>query len=85
MKTNKFHCIILTVAILFSACASSTLFRTSPESADVYISGHKKGKTPFYYSDRKTIGSSTSVTFRKNGYTSQPKCEHQLSNQLTER
>lgn len=68
MKTDRFLCIILIEAILFSGCASTTLFRTSPESSDVYISGSKKGETPFYYTDRKTIGSSTLITFRKNGY-----------------
>lgn len=72
-KTNAISkkeivCIMLCTAILISGCVSTTLFRTSPANADVYISGQKKGKTPYYYSDKKIAGSSTPITFKKEGY-----------------
>jgi hypothetical protein len=59
---------MLLLAILISGCVSTTVFRTYPTRADVYVSGEKKGRTPYYYSDRKIVGSSTPVTFRKKGY-----------------
>ncbi len=68
VKTSRFICFILIGAILFSGCASTTLLNTVPDGSDVYIDGIKEGKTPFYYTDRKTAFSSTLFTFKKDGY-----------------
>lgn len=58
----------LILGILASGCASTTLFQTSPEGADIYVSGQIKGLTPYPYSDKKVAFSSTPITFKKNGY-----------------
>jgi len=59
---------ILILAILASGCASSTVLRTTPAEADVYVQGQRLGETPYTYSDRKIFGASTLVTFKKDGY-----------------
>ena len=71
MKLNgsaKSICILLILTILGSGCASTTVLRTTPDNADVYIKGQKLGTTPYTYTDRKISGSSTLVTFKKEGY-----------------
>jgi len=60
--------LILILAILTSGCASSTVLTTTPAESDVYVQGQRLGKTPYTYSDRKIIGASTLVTFKKDGY-----------------
>ena len=60
--------LILILAILASGCASSTVLTTTPAESDVYVQGQRLGKTPYTYSDRKIIGASTLVTFKKDGY-----------------
>lgn len=64
----KIICHLLSTSILVSGCSSITLFRTTPEGADIYISGENRGITPSYYSDTKIAFSSTPITFRKDGY-----------------
>jgi hypothetical protein len=61
-------CQLLIIAIVITGCVSTTVFRTNPTHADVYVKGEKKGRTPYYYSDRKIVASSTPVSFRKQGY-----------------
>lgn len=70
MKNSALKCIsvIIAVAILMSGCASSTLLSTTPSDADVYIQGQRRGTTPYTYSDRKIVGASTMITFKKEGY-----------------
>ncbi len=60
--------LILILAILTSGCASTTVLHTTPANADVYIKGERLGATPYSYSDRKIVGASTLVTFKKEGY-----------------
>ena len=66
--TLKITSIILGLAVLVSGCASSTVLSTTPAGADVYIQGQRRGTTPYTYSDRKIVGASTMVTFKKEGY-----------------
>jgi hypothetical protein len=66
--TTRAFCIFFVLAILISGCASTTLFQTLPDGASVYVSGQKRGKTPYKYSDTKIAFSSTPITFKKNGY-----------------
>ena len=71
MKINgsaRLICILLILSILFSAYASTTLLNTTPNNAEVYIKNQKAGITPYSYTDRKIIGSSTMITFKKDGY-----------------
>lgn len=49
-------------------CASSTVIRSDPSGATVYIDGSKMGKTPYTYSDTKTVSSNTRIKLKKEGY-----------------
>jgi len=51
-----------------SACASTTVLRSEPSGATVYIDGSKVGKTPYTYSDTKIVGASTQVRLKLEGY-----------------
>jgi PEGA domain-containing protein len=56
-------------ALVFSVgCASTTVIRSEPPGATVYIDGSKVGKTPYTHSDTKIIGSTTRVKLKKEGY-----------------
>jgi len=71
MKANvisKVICPLLIIAILVSGCASSTYLQTTPPHASVHVKGQIIGTTPYTYSDRKMAGSSTLITFKKDGY-----------------
>ena len=68
VSTLNIISVILCIAILASGCASSTLLSTTPTGADVYIQGQRQGTTPYTYSDRKIVGATTMVTFKKEGY-----------------
>ena len=59
---------LLILAILISSCASETLLQSSPSFATVYIDGHSLGSTPYIYSNRKMVSSSTLIMLRKEGY-----------------
>lgn len=65
---TKTMAIVMSIAILFGSCASSTMIESIPKGATVYINGSKSGKTPFLYSDTKIIGSSTMIRLEKEGY-----------------
>lgn len=64
----KSVCFILTLAILFSSCASSTMIRSIPENANLYIDGEPVGTTPYRHTDTKISGSSTEIRIEKEGY-----------------
>lgn len=53
---------------LVAGCASTTVIRTEPSDATLYIDGSKTGKTPYSYSDTKITGSTTSIRISKEGY-----------------
>ncbi|HEX4924137.1 MAG TPA: PEGA domain-containing protein [Bdellovibrionales bacterium] len=59
---------IIVLSFLIAACASSTVINTEPQGAQVVIDGQVRGTTPYTYTDRKTIGSTTRVTLKKEGY-----------------
>ena len=64
----KLAAVFMAALILFSSCASSTVFRTTPEGAKVYADGQYLGTTPVTYSDTKIVGSSTNIRIEKEGY-----------------
>ena len=64
----KVAAVFMAALILFSSCASSTVFRTTPEGAKVYADGQYLGTTPVTYSDTKIVGSSTNIRIEKEGY-----------------
>ena len=63
----KLTSFILT-ALLLTSCASSTLLQSYPSGAKVYIDGVPVGKTPYWHTDSKIIGSVTDIDIIKEGY-----------------
>jgi hypothetical protein len=49
-------------------CASSTLIKSNPPGAKLYLEGQLKGETPYTYADRAAAGAMRSVTLKKEGY-----------------
>ncbi|HQB27707.1 MAG TPA: PEGA domain-containing protein [Paludibacter sp.] len=66
--TTKAIALLLTIAILFSGCASTTLIQSIPGEAKIYIDGQPVGKTPYSHTDTKIVGSKTTVKLVKEGY-----------------
>ena len=60
--------ICLSLAVCITGCASTTVISSVPDGAAVYLNGEKVGSTPYVYSDTKIVGSSNSVTLKKEGY-----------------
>jgi hypothetical protein len=58
----------LALAGMLSACASSTVIRSRPEGAAVFIDNIEVGKTPANYSDTAIAGTVKSVRIKKEGY-----------------
>lgn len=58
----------LWLAISVTGCTSTTLINSVPEGATVYLNGERVGTTPYTHSDTKIVGSSNTVTLKKNGY-----------------
>ena len=52
----------------FFGCASSTVIRSNPSGALVYIDGSRSGQTPYTLTDTKIVGSSTQIRLTKEGY-----------------
>ncbi|WP_224364575.1 PEGA domain-containing protein [Hyalangium versicolor] len=57
-----------TLLTLFTGCVSSTVIRSDPSGATVYIDGSRVGKTPYVHEDTKTVSSTTRVKLKKEGY-----------------
>ena len=57
-----------TALVFFAGCASTTVIRSEPAGATVYIDGSKVGKTPYPHSDTKTVGSTTRIKLKMEGY-----------------
>ncbi len=57
-----------TALVLASGCASSTLIRSEPPGAKVYLNGELAGRTPLVMSDTKIVGSTTHVRLVVDGY-----------------
>lgn len=54
--------------VAFAGCASSTVIKSNPTGADVYIDGAKVGKTPYTLTDTKMVFSNTTLQLKKEGY-----------------
>lgn len=65
---KKLTTLFLASVILFSSCVSTTLIRTEPPGAKVFIDGSPAGVTPFSYSDTKIVGAVTNIRIEKEGY-----------------
>ena len=66
--TKKLATLLLIVSLLLLGCSSTTVFRSDPSGAKVYINGESVGKTPYTYSDTKIMFSNNTVRLEKKGY-----------------
>jgi len=57
-----------TVLVLASACASSTVIRSTPSGAKLYLNEELAGQTPYTMTDTKIIGTITNLRLKADGY-----------------
>ena len=61
--------IALAMAFFFLfGCASSTLIKSNPPGAKLYLDGQDLGETPYTYSDKAAAGTMRTVKLKKEGY-----------------
>ena len=61
--------IALAMAFFFLlGCASSTLIKSDPPGAKLYLNGQDLGETPYTYSDTAAAGTIRTVILKKEGY-----------------
>lgn len=72
MKTRvlilKTISLFLTLGILLSGCASTTMINSIPDGAKVYLNEELAGTTPYLHSDTRIVGSTNRVRLEKEGY-----------------
>jgi hypothetical protein len=66
----KQYNLIITIifATIISGCASTTIIKSEPSGAKIYVDGMRVGETPYVHTDSKIVGSSTILKFKKDGY-----------------
>lgn len=69
-KSKGFKLLICFMVLSFFtvACASTTIIKSRPEGAVVYIDNVRKGVTPLQYSDTAIAGTTKRVVLKKEGY-----------------
>jgi len=71
MKTTVKNFILLGslfITIITFGCASSTMIRSIPSGAKVYVNNELIGETPCKYEDIKIVGSRTFIKLKKEGH-----------------
>lgn len=64
----KFTLIVIVFGILMTSCGSTTLIRSIPEGAKIYVDGEPVGVTPYEHYDTKIVGSNTQIRLIMDGY-----------------
>ena len=59
---------LLAISILSTGCSSTTLIKTDPPDAKLYMNDELMGRTPYSYTDKKIAGSQTQIRIEKEGY-----------------
>lgn len=59
---------LLALSLLFISCSSTTVLKTTPPGAKVYLNDQLVGTTPYKYSDSKIIFMRNDVRLEKEGY-----------------
>ncbi len=59
---------LIVIAAILSGCASSTIIRSRPDGAAVYIDNVQHGTTPLQYSDTAIAGTTKAIRLKKDGY-----------------
>ena len=67
-KIKKTISLLLVCSILFTSCVSTTIIRSVPSGAKVYINGEFVGTTPYTHSDTKIVGSTNDIKLEKEGF-----------------
>jgi hypothetical protein len=57
-----------TLLAFTAACASTTVIRSSPPGAKLYLDGSLVGQTPYAMTDTKIVGSTTHVQLKLDGH-----------------
>jgi hypothetical protein len=69
MSKDAFRKIAAAVTMLsFTACPSTTVIRSIPSGAKLYLNGQVAGKTPYLMTDSKFVGTRTTLRLEKPGY-----------------
>ena len=63
--------IALVTLVSVVGCASSTVIRSVPPGARVYVNGHYLGEAPVTQTDKAVLLSSKTVVLKKEGYRDQ--------------
>ncbi len=63
---KRLLCLLLAASL--AGCTSTTVIKSVPEGATVYLNGERVGMTPYTLSDTKIVGSSNSIVLKKEGY-----------------
>lgn len=72
MKTQRMMTktvsVFLACSVLLTSCVSTTMIKSNPSGARLYLNGEPVGTTPYTHSDTKIVGSTTNVKLEKDGY-----------------
>ncbi len=72
MKTQRMMTktvsLLLACSVLLTSCVSTTMIKSNPSGAKLYLNGEPVGTTPYTHSDTKIVGTSTDVKLEKEGY-----------------
>ena len=60
--------VLLTAFLFLFGCSSTTIIKSSPPGAKLYLDGNYKGVTPCTHSDKALMGMSKIVLMKKEGY-----------------
>ncbi len=60
--------VLAIVCVIFASCSSTTLIRSVPDGAKLYVDGEPVGVTPYEIVDTKIIGSATDIKLVMDGY-----------------
>ena len=69
--TAKAVCMVLIAAFVVTGCASSTLIRSVPPGAKVYVDGQYLGQSPVTHRDSAPLWTTKTVTLKLDGYGDQ--------------
>lgn len=59
---------LITIFFFLLGCASTTVIKSNPPGAELYLNGQLKGETPYTYTDRAIAGTTRRVSLKKEGY-----------------
>lgn len=60
--------ISLLLILCMTGCASTTMIKSVPDGATIFLNGEKVGTTPYTHTDTKIIGARNSVILKKDGF-----------------